>query len=214
MSVLNVKQRPPEVKAKALRKVGIVPMALVQKGGKTLLIQAPVNDLKRALSQAHGAGMIEVSLDSGPEPLNVVVKSIDRDILSRALTHVTVQQVSQDDKIKVDIPIIAIGTPAAIKDLGAVLMHPTDHIKVRGKVSDIPDNVEVDISNLGIHESINAGQLQLPEGVELISSPDSQLFSVTFAKEIVLEAPPAVEELAEVPTVGETEGGTEEKKEE
>jgi len=213
MSVLNVKQRPPEVKAKALRKAGIVPMALVQKGGKTLLIQASVNDVKRALSQAHGAGMIEVSLDAGPEPLSVVVKSVDRDILSRTLTHVTVQQVSKDDKIKVDIPVVAIGTPAAIADLGAVLMHPTDHIKVRGKVSDIPDNVEIDVSNLGVHESITAGQVQLPPGVELMSSPDAQLFSVTFAKEIVLEAPAAAEELAEVPTVGETEA-KEEKTEE
>lgn len=186
--------------------MGFVPMAVVQKGGNTLLVQAPVNDLKRALSHAHGAGMIDVAVDGNATPLSVMVKQIDRDIISRALTHVTVQQVSQDDTVRVDIPVVAIGTPQVVTDGQGVLMHPTDHIKVKGKVSAIPDNVEVDISNLGLHEAITAAQIQLPEGIELLSSPDSQLFSVTVAKEPELEAP-EVEELGEVPTVGETEGG-------
>jgi large subunit ribosomal protein L25 len=203
MSVLQVKQRAPEIKAKALRKAGMVPMAVVQKGGETLLVQAPVNDVKRALAAAHGAGMIDVSVDGAAKPVSVVVKSIDRDILSRTLSHVTVQQVNKDDTIRVDIPVIALGTPQAVTDGEAILVHPMDHVKVKGKISEIPDSIEVDISGLAIHESITAGQVQLPEGVELVSSPDSQLFSVTFAKEPELETSEG-EESAEVPTVGES----------
>jgi large subunit ribosomal protein L25 len=148
--------------------------------------------------------MIDVSIDGDKTPVSVVVKSIDRDLMSRTLTHVTMQEVSRDDKIRVDIPIVAIGMPQAVTDGEAVLMHPTEHIKVRAKVSDVPDNIEVDISGLGVHESITAGQLTLPDGVELMSSPDSQLFTVTIAKEPELEAPEAEGSATEVPTVGES----------
>jgi large subunit ribosomal protein L25 len=209
MSVLKVQTRPTEVKAKALRKSGMVPMALVEKGGNTMLIQAQATDVRRALSLAHGAGMIDVEIEGEKNARSVVVKSVDRDILSRSLTHVTVQAVNKDDTIKVDLPIIAVGMPQLVTDGEGVLMHPTDHIKVRGKISDIPDNFEIDISGLGLHESITAGQVVLPPGVELMSSPDAQLFSVTFAKEMELEAAPEGEASAEVPTVAETETSAE-----
>ena len=211
MSVLQVKERSPEVKPKALRKAGVVPMALVEKGGKTTLVQADYVDLKKALSGASGTGMIDVAVDGAKKALSVVVKSTDRDTLTRKLTHVTIQQISQDDTIKVDLSIVAIGMPQVVTDGEAVLMHPNQHIKVRGMVSELPDHIEVDISGLGIHESITAAQVTLPEGVELLSSPDSQLFAVTIAKEPVLEAvEEEAGESAEVPTVGETESSEEE----
>ncbi len=86
-------------------------------------------------------------------------------------------------------------------------MHPTDHVKVKGKVSDIPDTIEVDISGLAMHESITAAHITLPEGVELISNHDTQLFSVTMpAKVEDMEAGEAEgTESVEVPTVAETE---------
>ena len=64
--------------------------------------------------------------------------------------------------------------------------------------------IEIDVSGMVLHDAIFAHQAKLPEGVELLSSPDSQLFSVTIAKEPELEV---VEESTsvEVPTVGETE---------
>ncbi len=203
MSVLHVQERSEETKPKALRKSGLVPMALVAKGGVTTLVQGKLLDVRRALASAHGAGMIDVELE-GKKKVGAVVKSVDRDILTRALIHVTLQQVNKDDKIKVDLPIVAVGMPQIVTDGEAILVHPTDHIKVRGKVSDIPDSIEIDISGMALHDAIFAHQAKLPEGVELLSSPDSQLFSVTVAKEPELEV--AEESTSvEVPTVGETE---------
>lgn len=206
MSVLNVKERAVEAKPKALRHAGMVPMALVRKGGQTVLIQAAVNDLKRALAKARGAGMIDVLVEGTKTPVSAIVKSIDRDTISRSLTHVSMLQVNKDDTIRVDVPIVAVGMPEIVNEGEAVLMHPTDHVKVKGKVSDIPDTIEVDISGLGMHESITAGQVTLPEGVELVSNHDTQLFSVTMPAKIeVEEAAPEEAESVEVPTVAETE---------
>jgi large subunit ribosomal protein L25 len=207
MSVLNVKERAAEIKPKALRHSGMVPMALVRKGGQTVLIQAAVNDVKRALSKAHGAGMIDVLIEGTKAPVSAIVKQVDRDTISRSLTHVSMLQVNKDDTIRVDVPVTAIGMPEIVTAGEAVLMHPTDHIKVKGKVSDIPDTIEVDISGLAMHESITAGQVTLPEGVELISNHDTQLFSVTMPAKIE-EVETAAEEgtgSVEVPTVSETE---------
>lgn len=203
MSVLQVSNRGAEVKAKALRKTGVVPMALVEKGGNIRLIQGSAKEVQRALMHAHGAGMIDIAVEGDAEHHSAVVKSVDRDIISRTLNHVTFMQVSKDDKIKVDVPIVAVGTSQAVVDGLGVLMHPTDHIKVRGRVSDIPDQIEVDISNLGVHDSITVSELKLPEGLELMSSPDSQLFSVTIPKEPTLEEEAPATDAGAVPTVGD-----------
>lgn len=203
MSVLQVSNRAAESKPKALRKTGMVPMALVEKGGHTRLIQGNAKEVQRALSHAHGAGMIEIAVEGDSEHHSAVVKSVDRDIISRSLNHVTFMQVSKDDKIKVDVPIVAVGTSQAVVDGLGVLMHPTDHIKVRGRVSDIPDQIEVDVSGLGVHESITVSDLKLPAGIELMSSPDSQLFSVTIPKEPTLEEEAPATDAAAVPTVGD-----------
>jgi large subunit ribosomal protein L25 len=206
MSVLNVKERATETKPKALRKSGMVPMALVRKGGEIVLIQAAVIDLKRALSHAHGAGMIDVLVEGAKQPVSAIVKSVDRDTLTRSLTHVSMLQVNRDDTIRVDVPVVAIGTPAPVESGEGILMNAASHVKVKGKVSDIPNSIEVDVSGLGVHESITAAQLTLPEGVELVSTPESQLFSVVLpAKVEVAEEVAADETSAEVPTVAETE---------
>jgi len=206
MSVLNVKERAAQIKPKSLRKSGMVPMALVRKGGDIVLIQAKVNDLKRALAHAHGAGMIDVMVEGSKQTVSAIVKSVDRDTLSRSLTHVSMLQVNRDDTIRVDVPVVSSGTPAAVEAGEAVLIHATSHIKVKGKVSDIPDDIVVDISGLGVHESITAAQVVLPDGVELVSTPETQLFSVTLpAKVETLDEAASETDSVEVPTVAETE---------
>jgi large subunit ribosomal protein L25 len=210
MSVLNVKERPADANPKSLRRSGQVPMALVRKGGETVLLQATVNDVKRALAKAHGAGMIDVLIDGQKKPVGAIVKSVDRDTISRTLTHVSMLQVNQDDTIRVDVPVVAVGTPAAVAAGEAVLMHTSEHVKLKGKVSDIPDTIEVDISGLGVHESITAGHITLPEGVELLSAADSQIFSVALPPKYEETTETEGEESVEVPTVSETETPAEE----
>jgi large subunit ribosomal protein L25 len=183
MSILHVERRAPgAAKPKHLRQQGLLPLGLVTREHKTDQLQVSAEELKRAMAHVDALGRLDIEIAGEKGRRKVMVKHVDKDYLKGQITHVTFQEISEDDTVKVDVPITAIGTPAPVTEGLGVLMHPTDHIKIRGRMGDLPNHIEVDVSNLEMTGHINASDVQLPEGVELISSPDATLFSVTAIK--------------------------------
>jgi large subunit ribosomal protein L25 len=211
MVLLEVEERDGSRAPKHLRKDGIVPMALVEPGKDTRLVQAPVGEVKRVISNSSGVGMFELKVKGEDKKRTVIVKQLDQDILRRQLLNVTVMQITRDQVLVSDIPVHAVGTPEPIKDHIAVLVSPTSHVKVKGKAMDLPASIEVDVSGMQIGDSINVEAVSLPPGVEIASSHDAVLFSLQPLRQEVEEAPAEEgEEQAEPELVGrgaEEEGG-------
>lgn len=193
MSVLNVTTRDG-AKPHTLRKAGKVPMALIERGKDHMMIQADADELRHALAHASGTGMFDLVVDGEKKPRNVIVKQVDHDAIKRAILNVTVMQIKMDDMITVDLPVVAVGTPPSVEDHTGILNHPTTHVTVRAKVSDLPDHIEVDVSTMEVNTSMMAGELKLAEGLELLSSPEATLFACTPPPVVVLETPTEVEE--------------------
>lgn len=204
MSVLQVERREPGKPAK-LRRQGILPMALVERNNTTTLIQANEADLRKAMAGADGLGRLDLEIAGEKKPRKVMIKQVDKNFVHQQLLTVTLVEVSEDDQVRVDVAVVAINVPADFEGQGVSLTHPTDHVKVRGKVSAIPERIEVDLSQMEVGHHISAGDLVLPEGVELISSPDATVFSLQILKAVSLE-PEAAEETTEgEATEGEAE---------
>jgi large subunit ribosomal protein L25 len=193
MSILNARPRLGG-KPQHLRRDGILPLALVEKSHNTLMLQTNLDEMKKAAAHVDGLGRLDLQIEGEKRPRKVMIKHVDKDYIKQRLMHVTFQEVSEDDTIKVDILVVGSGTPQAVTDGEGVLMQATDHIKLRGKMSDMPESITVDVSGLALHETIQAGGIELPEGIELLSSPESTLFSVTTIAEPVLEPEIAVQE--------------------
>lgn len=211
MAVLQVTHREATGhRTKNLRKTGLVPMALFQKPDHAVrLIQASVIHVRQAVSQAHGVGMFDIQIEGEAKPRSVIIKHVDQDYMTHRLNNVTLLEVSRDDLITADIPVLHSGTPESVESGIALLASPQSTIKIRGKVSELPSQVEVDVTGLEIGGHIVASEVALPEGIELISPPDTLLFSVNIAKEPELEAEVVEEGQPEV--VGE--GGEEQTEE-
>jgi large subunit ribosomal protein L25 len=195
MSILHVERRTlGAVKPKHLRQQGLLPLAFVTSEHKTDTMQVSAEELRRAMAHVDALGRLDIEIAGEKGRRKVMVKQIDKDYLKGHITHVTLQEVSDQDTVKIDLPITAIGTPVPVAEGLGVLVHPTDHIKVRGKMGEMPNHIEVDVSELDMTGHINAGDITLPPNIELISSPDATLFSVTAIK---------VEEPAESVALGE-----------
>ena len=78
--------------------------------------------------------------------------------------------------VQLDVVVISIGNPEAVANGEAMLTQPTSHVKLRGKVADMPEQLEVDVSQLGIGDTVSAHNLVLPAGVDLLSAPDATLY--------------------------------------
>jgi large subunit ribosomal protein L25 len=158
-------------------------MALVERTHETMLIQAPVEELRRAMAHVDGHGRMEFQIEGEDGSRRAIVKHVEQDPMKQELIHVTLQEVADEDMVKIDVPVVAIGHSAEADGSGVALTTVTDHLKIRGRMMDLPERIEVDISNLGVGEHISASEITLPPGVELLSPADATLFTVTLIRE-------------------------------
>lgn len=188
-------------KPKHLRRKGIVPMAIIDRGHHTQMVQASIGDLREAFGSTDSHGMIDVRIEGAKDGFKAIVKSVDSDPIAHQILSVTLQEVAEGDTINATLPVVAKGHNDEMDGAALVLTAVTTELKVRGEVANLPESIEVDVSHLGAGEHINAGDVKLPSGVDLVTSPDAVLFTVSFVAAPVLEAEvPTEEEIAEVPT--------------
>jgi large subunit ribosomal protein L25 len=167
-------------------------MALVERSHETVLLQAPVSELKEAMRHVDGHGALELQIGGESGSRKAIVKHVEQDALRRELIHVTLQEVSDDDQVKIDLPVVLRGQ-AADDGQGVTVTQTLDHVKVRGRLRDIPDHLEVDISDLSVGHHIEVSQLSLPDGIECLTSADSTVVTMNYVREPDLEVPNEVE---------------------
>jgi len=173
-------------------------MALVERTHATILIQARADEFRSAIVHTDAMGRLDFKIEGETQTRRAIVKNVEQDVLKRELLHITLQEVSEEDMVKVDVPVVATGTPSSATDGDYVLMAATDHVKVRGKLGLIPERIEVNVSHLEPGHHIAASDIQMPAGVELMSSPDATLFSLRSST--VTEQPESAQEVSEEST--------------
>jgi large subunit ribosomal protein L25 len=170
-------------------------MALLERKHGTMLIQASIDDLRNAIRHADGLGRLDIMVDGEKKARKAIVRTVENDPIKHQMIHVTLQEVSDDDMIRLDVPVVALGVPTAMEDTEFVLMQTADHLKIRGRMADMPEKIEVDVTGLELGHHISAGDVTLPEGMELQSSPETTLF--TLRQPTVMTEEPAEAEAAE-----------------
>jgi len=138
--------------------------------------------------------MINLFIDK-KKPEKVIIKDQQIDPLKRDILHLDFYKVSLKEKIEVMVPLELKGESVGVKE-GGVVEQVLREMKVRCLPTQMPERLEVDISNLKIGESIKAGDLSLQEGVELLIGPESLIVGIR-PPEKVEEVVPAEAEAAE-----------------
>ncbi|RJX36777.1 50S ribosomal protein L25/general stress protein Ctc [Paenibacillus pinisoli] len=158
-----------------LRMSGQVPGVVY---GKKLQSSAAVSVSEKELSsllRSNPNAVLELTVpESGVH--SVMVADVQRDSLSHKLLHVDFHQINMDEEVRASVRIDATGDSTGVREGGilSVILH---ELEVQCLPGNIPDAIEVDVSELGIGDSILVSDLKLPQGVEAKS--DSQLVIVT-----------------------------------
>jgi len=168
-------------------------MSIIDRAHKTQLIQASISDLRQAFSSTDSHGMIDVQIEGVKGSMKAMIKAVDSDPIAHQILSVTFQEVATSDTVNATVPVIADGHNAELDGEAAILSAVTTEIKIRAKVSDLPEAIHVDVSKLGLGEHINAGDVKLPKGVELHMSPDAVLFTVSNIAAPILETESSTE---------------------
>jgi large subunit ribosomal protein L25 len=113
---------------------------------------------------------------------HAMIRELDIDPISRTIRHIDFLRVMMDSKVRVDIHIELHGLPSGVKNADGVLDFQTRAIEVECLPGDIPARIDVDVSGLEIGDHIEAGALELPQGVELLSDPHQVITTVAHSR--------------------------------
>ena len=161
--------------ARRYRREGMVPAVVYGHGQPAV----PLLLEKQALMPLlHHHGLVTVQVPEDGSNINAILKEIQRDVLNpNRVLHVDMQEVRTDEKITATVPIEATGEAAGTR-AGGVLNQILHEIDVESLPADIPEMIEVDVSELDIDQGISVGELTFPEGVEPVVDPDEQVFQM------------------------------------
>ena len=112
-----------------------------------------------------------IDLNVGKTKIEVILKDIQRDPQKSHITHIDFLEVDQNVKITVNVPINE-DTCVGVKKSGGVVSHIITEIEINCLPKDIPENIEVDVQELDINQSIHLTEIKLPDGVEFLSGTD------------------------------------------
>jgi large subunit ribosomal protein L25 len=152
----------------------------------------------------------------GKKTQKMIVKDIQYDYLGRDIIHVDLMRVDVTETIKVTVPIELKGVARGTHEGGIVEEH-ADHLEVECRVTDIPESIIVWVKEVGVGDTLHAGDVELPDGVKLVSDPSILLVTcglVAAAKsteELEEETPVAPEVIGEAKEAEEAEEESEEK---
>jgi len=121
----------------------------------------------------------------------VLIREVQRHPVTERVTHADFVRVEMDKKVEVAIPVHIIGTAPGVKSEGGMLELVNRAVFVRCLPGDIPEFVEVDVSELHNNQHIEARDVALPAGIELAAHPNDVI--VTILGKQAEEAKPAAE---------------------
>ncbi len=181
-----------------LRRRGYIPAILY--GGKEKAQSLIVNtkDLERALSSEAGENVI-ISLKVGDKTRTVIVKDLQTDPVREDLLHVDLCQISLRERLKASVPIEVRGEAPGVKE-GGILQHRLREIEVECLPTEIPESISVDVSELGIGDSLHVKDLRVIGDIEILADGEESVVSIVppTVEEVV---PPTPEEVVAEPEV-------------
>ncbi|MCX7872606.1 MAG: 50S ribosomal protein L25 [Verrucomicrobiae bacterium] len=154
---------------------------------------------------------LHIEGDQNPKRL-VLVKEVQHHPLTRKILHVDFNEVSETEKVTVVVPIETVGEAVGVKTGGGILEHVLHRVKVRCLPKDIPEFITIDVSNLEVGKAIHIGDIQPPQGVEILG--EKSVVVVAVAAPITEEQEKAALEAATAPVAADQVEMIKEKKEE
>jgi large subunit ribosomal protein L25 len=214
-------------KAKGLRDKGFIPAVIYRDGKESQSLKVPSKELMRLIHE-HRLESVVINLrikdDKKKKPHSCLIKEIQYDPVHGKMLHVDFNEVSLTKVIKVNVPVVAKGEAAGVKQDGGSLEHILWEIEVECLPTDIPKDIEVDVSALKIGDSVHIKDIVFPPNIKVLNDPGAVVLSVAspMKEEVPAEVvegeekkePEVIKEKKEVAAEGEGEKPEKKEKEE
>ena len=192
-ATLEAARRPGTGKgvARALRRDGKVPGVIYGHNREPEPVVVDAIALLRTLQGANSSSVLDVVIDGGT-PVKALIRELQRDpVRPSSIIHVDLYEVQADETVVVDIPVHLTGIPDGVRNFGGVLDHSLHSLEIEVLPGDIPERLEVDVTHLGVGDSLHVSDVTIPNAT-VLNDPELAICSVVASR--VEEAAPVVEE--------------------
>lgn len=165
-------------------------------------------DLRVALAGPAGVNTI-LELQVGDAKYPAIVKELQRDPVKRVVRHIDFMQISLTELITMDIPVHLTGTAKAVLSEGGLVDATVNTIQIRATAANIPNEILIDVTAMGMQDVIRLSDVVLPNGVSAVGDPDLVVVTVleTKTEEVAPVVAAAVEGTAATPDAGAAPAG-------
>jgi len=174
--------------ARKLRAAGRVPAVVYGHAREAQSLSLVTRDLEKLLSQIS-AGSTVVELSIGSAVTKTLIREVQRHPFKKQILHVDFQELVAGEKVTVEIPLVFVGTPEGVRLSGALLEQILHSIEVLVDPANIPNHIDVDVTNLAMGHSLHVNELTLPEGLEVLTDEDATVCAVVAPRAVVEETP-------------------------
>lgn len=182
---------------KKLRREGLLPANIYGKELASVAVQVKYSDFEVVFKEVGETGLVEIVLEGEKRP--VLIKNLQMNYQTRTPLHADFYQVNLKEKVKSMIPVVIVGEPKAVTEKLGVLLNPLSEVEVEALPAELPDNIEVDVTNLAnLDEQITIGDLKAPAGVTILTEAEQVVARIG---EMMKEEEPAPTEETQMPEV-------------
>jgi len=199
--------------ARRARKNGQVPVTMYGGGIEAVAALAELRDLAAILRSDTGRNTIFTVEIEGVEATEVMFADRQIDPVRSRLVHADFKRLVKGEKIEATVPLRLIGEPIGVREQSGVLEQIIRDVEIRCEPREIPEALEVDVTNLGVHDVLHVSDIPTSEGVEILTEADTVIATVGVVKEEPVAAAPVEGEVPTEPEVigkGKKEGEGEE----
>lgn len=176
---LNVEKRDKAGKgiARVLRRQGMIP-AIIYRGGGSLPIAISKKAMAEFIDSTAGEHtVVNLKFSDGDRKL-AILKEYQTDPLRGDILHTDFFEISLTEKVTVNVRIVTHGEPVGVKRDGGILQHVLREIEIKCLPDKIPGHLEADISKLEIGQYIHVKDIQVGEGIEVLTAPDEVILNI------------------------------------
>lgn len=170
-------------KVKKLRAAGMVPVGVYGKDVKSMPLVISAGDFAKVYDKVGETGLVD--LEFGGQTVPVLVKNVQTHPVSRQILHAEMHAVKLTEKIKANVPLELVGQSPAVQNNLGVLLQTLNEVEVEALPTDLPESIQVDVSELAeVDSQVAVADLAAPKGVAIL----------TAGEELVVKVAPAVSE--------------------
>lgn len=180
MKTLEIKGTPRTEFGKkgtnAVRRAGNVP-CVIYGGGETVHFSVPTPELKQLIYTPHSY-IVDFDIDGKKE--KAVMREVQYHPVSGDVLHVDFYRVDESKPVAIDLPVHLFGNSEGVK-LGGKLILSKRKLRVSALVKDLPDTVDVDVTELGLGKSIFVGDVHIP-GLDILTPASTAICAVRMTR--------------------------------